>query len=84
MKKTEKKKKEKIRYIDDGRSIADMSGVGGAFSGSKAPKYYRSSAKERWQTYTDAVRRMFVPMLVVVCAIVIIYMILSVVFLFLA
>lgn len=89
-----KKKKEKIVYIDDGSTISDMSGVGGVgmFGEKKprksapkqAPVRYRTSSRERWQTYTDAVKRMFVPMLVVLGAIILIYMILSLVFLFLA
>jgi hypothetical protein len=89
-----KKKKEKVVYIDDGRTISDMSGVGGVgmFGEKKprktapkqAPLRYRTSSRERWQTYTDAVKRMFVPMLVVLGAIILIYMILSLVFLFLA
>ena len=89
-----KKKKEKVVYIDDGRTLSDMSGVGGVgmFGEKKprktapkqAPLRYRTSSRERWQTYTDAVKRMFVPMLVVLGAIILIYMILSLVFLFLA
>ena len=60
-----KKKKEKVRYIDDGRTIADMSGVGGS-------RYYRrdgqprSSLRAQWKTYCAAVKMMFVPMLVVI------------------
>ena len=89
-----KKKKEKVVYIDDGRTISDMSGVGGVgmFGEKKprntapkqAPLRYRTSSRERWQTYTDAVKRMFVPMLAVLGSIILIYMILSLVFLFLA
>ena len=77
-----KKKKEKVVYIDDGRTISDMSGVGGVgmFGEKKprktapkqAPLRYRTSSRERWQTYTDAVKRMFVPMLVVLGAIILI------------
>lgn len=78
-----KKKKEKITYIDDGRTIADMSGV------SSGPRLGGSGSrpapdpKEVWKTYWGAVKMMFVPMLVVVCAIVILYMILYAVFMFL-
>ena len=60
-----KKKKQKVKYIDDGRTVADMSGVGG-------PRYHtsgtrpRASFKEQWKTYTGAVRMMFLPMLVVI------------------
>jgi len=76
-----KKKKEKIVYIDDGRTIADMSNVQGPrlSRGSYRP---RPKAKDVWQTYKAAVKMMFVPMLVVICGIVIIYMILSAIFLF--
>jgi len=77
-----KKKKEKITYIDDGRTIADMSGVSGGprLSGS----YGRPplNPKEVWKTYWNAVRMMFVPMLVVICALGILYMILYALFLF--
>ena len=57
----EKKKKEKITYIDDGRTIADMSGVQ-----SGASKYFRnvpsySTGKEKWTTIFDAFRMMLLP-----------------------
>lgn len=78
-----KKKKEKIIYVDDGRTIADMSGVssGPRLSGRgvrPAPKF-----KDVWKTYWGAVKMMFTPMLVVVVAMCVIYMILYAVFLFL-
>lgn len=77
-----KKKKEKITYVDDGRTVADMSRVSGGMRLSHR-RYggTRSSAKEIWKTYLGAVKMMFVPMLVVICAIIILYMILSFVFL---
>ena len=59
-----KKKKEKIIYIDDGSTIADMSGVSG---GSK--RGARGSLKEQRQTFFKAMRMMFVPMLIVLGAI---------------
>ena len=79
-----KKKKEKITYIDDGRTIADMSGISGGprLSGNQYGRP-RSSAKEIWKTYLGAVKMMFFPMLLVICGIIIIYMILSFVFLLL-
>ena len=61
-----KKKKEKIVYVDDGRTIADMSGVQGG-----ASKYFRdngpsySSFKDKWTTFFDAFRMMLLPTLVV-------------------
>ena len=72
-----KKKKEKITYIDDGRTIADMSGTVGGRRVKVDPARPRSSMKERWDTYIAAVKMMFVPMLVVICAIIIVYMLFS-------
>ena len=56
-----KQKKEKITYIDDGRTIADMSEVH-----SGASKYFRnvpsySTFKEKWTTFFDAFRMMLLP-----------------------
>lgn len=62
-----KKKKEKITYIDDGRSFADLSnvhGMGGDFKFSKTGT--TSSPKEIWNTYWSAMKFMFKPMLVVI------------------
>lgn len=72
-----KKKKEKITYIDDGRTIADMSSTFGGRSRRVDPSRPRSSAMDKWNTYIAAVKMMFVPMLVVVCAIIIVYMLFS-------
>ncbi len=62
MSKNKKQKKEKVRYIDDGRTIADMSSVGGR----TAPKKdsHRVNYKESLKTYFAAVRLMFKPMLI--------------------
>lgn len=77
-----KKKKEKITYIDDGRTIADMSGIqSGPRLGGSNPYRPRPRAKDVWNTYWSAVKMMFVPMLVVVCGIIIIYMLMSLIFL---
>ena len=75
-----KKKKQKITYIDDGSSVADMSGVGGGKR--KAPNSPRPHAtfKEQWQTYTDAVKMMFLPMLAVIGGLVLIYGIMYLIF----
>lgn len=78
MKKENKKKKiEKITYVDDGSSIADMSAFGGRKKSSEkqnprkadAPRLLpgrHSTLKEQAQTYFAAVRMMFLPMLVVI------------------
>lgn len=67
-----KSKKDKVVYVDDGRSLADMS----AFR-KEPPKNTQShgTAKDRWNTYWAAVRMMFGPMLVVIVALCILYMI---------
>ena len=66
-KKQKKSKKQRVIYIDDGSSVADMSGTvksprGKSDKRSSAP---RSTFRECFQTYTDAVRMMFLPMLAV-------------------
>ena len=74
-----KKKKEKIIYVDDGRSVADMSGVQ---AGPRLKSTWRppSERKAIRQTYWNAVKKMFVPMLVVIVAICVMYMILWLIF----
>lgn len=77
-----KKKKEKVTYIDDGRTVADMSGVSsgprlmGRDAGRPGPSF-----REAWNTYWNAVKMMFVPMLVVICGLIVIYMLLTFLFL---
>ena len=45
------KKKEKITYIDDGRTIADMSNVSGGWTKSgRSPYTPPASFREQWQT----------------------------------
>ena len=78
MAKKEKKKREKVVWIDDGRTIADMSnlptrGIGRSLSDARPKKemsetekqFYRSQPKwrEYLATYFAAVRMMFLPML---------------------
>ena len=67
MSKNEKKKREKITYIDDGRTIADMSFTkkGKASSSVKdADKKPVSTWREKWRTYFDSVKIMILPMLI--------------------
>ena len=69
---SKKKKKEKITYIDDGRTIADMSGTSrmGAFgtrpSSTSGRGKKRSTFKEQRTPYFQAVKMMFIPMLCVI------------------
>ena len=70
----EKKKKEKVVYVDDGRTIADMSGVkgGGASKLFKNTPSY-STGKEKWTTFFDAFRMMLLPTLVFAGGIAVLY-----------
>ena len=77
-------KKEKITYVDDGRTIADMSNVTGGRGYFSRPKYVPGpSFKEAWKTYWNGVRMMFVPMLVTLLGIGLIYVIVWAIFSFL-
>ena len=65
-------KKEKITWVDDGRTIADMSGVGGrGYTDPKESKYARPSRysapmKEKLRTFFDAMGFMLLPTLAIV------------------
>lgn len=59
-----KAKKEKVVYIDDGRTIADMSGLPPRRT-DWFKKGTSSSFGDIWRTYWSAVRMMIRPMLVV-------------------
>ena len=78
MSRKNKKEKNKIEYVDDGRTIADMSALGG--SQKKSQPRQRATYREMFETYIAAVKRMFLPMLVVLgiiaAAFLIIYIIL--------
>ncbi|MBQ8474288.1 MAG: hypothetical protein IJ499_01340 [Clostridia bacterium] len=78
--KKDKKKKEKIVYIDDGRTIADMSGL--PQRRSLLSNGSHATFRERWNTYWAAVRMMLVPMFVVIGALAILYIIMAVLFWF--
>lgn len=69
-----KEKKQKIRYVDDGSTVADMSNVGRG--GAKKPQksgtpkrrsepLARSSGRDIFRTYIESVKLMFLPMLAV-------------------
>ena len=74
------KKKEKITYVDDGRTIADMSGVSGPRLGNRNPYRPAPKAKDVWKTYWNAVKMMIGPMIAVVCALGVIYMVMYFIF----
>ncbi len=63
-----KKKKEKVKYYDDGRTIADMSGLGGRKNDFQTDdKNFvrpRATLGEIVKTYFKAVKSMLVPMFI--------------------
>ena len=63
-----KKQKKKVKYIDDGRTIADMSGIGKKRPEKKLDDLNKpsSSFKAQWNTYWSTVKMMLLPMLVVI------------------
>ena len=76
-----KQKKEKITYVDDGRTIADMSGVTGGRNYAPRGSYVPGpSFKEAWKTYWNAVKMMFLPMMAVIAGIGVIYVIMLLIF----
>ena len=80
MAKNKKEKKEKIRYVDDGSSVADMSGVSGTRLSKRNPSHPGVNFKDAWHTYWDAVKMMFGPMLMVVVGLIVAYMIIYFIF----
>ena len=59
-----KKKKPKTVYYDDGRTVADMSYLGGRRA--KEPTGVKKSGwREKWRTYFQSVKMMLLPTLVV-------------------
>lgn len=79
------KKKEKITYIDDGRTIADMSGISaGSRLNDRNPYRPAPKFKDVWKTYWNAVRMMVKPMLVVIAAMAVVYLLAYLVLVFLA
>lgn len=67
-----KKKKEKITYVDDGRTIADMSGIGSRGytppkkDGYAKPLRYLSPLREQLRTFFDAMGFMLLPTMAIV------------------
>lgn len=79
------KKKEKIIYVDDGRTLADMSGISsGRRLGDRNPYRPAPKFKDVWKTYWNAVRMMVKPMLVVIAAMTVVYLLAYLALVFLA
>ena len=71
-----KKKKEKITYVDDGSTVADMSSVGKKKDsrGDGARSHYKGGFRDQFKTFTDAQRAMLMPMLVTLAIIAIAFL----------
>ena len=76
--KDKKNKKEKIIYIDDGRTIADMSGLPPRPAWTK--RGTTSSFKDIWRTYWQATRMMLLPTLIAVGILIVAYLIVTLIF----
>ena len=76
--KKKKKNKNKIIYIDDGRTLSDMSGVKGGLDWTR--KGTKSSFGDIWRTYWSAVGMMFKPMLVTIGFLLAAFLIISLIF----
>ncbi|MDD6201091.1 MAG: hypothetical protein PUB93_07475 [Firmicutes bacterium] len=75
------KKKEKITYIDDGRTIADMSGVSHGFSAPRRKSVVAGAGlKEQLRTFWGAMKMMFLPTLAVAGGMLTVYLILALIF----
>lgn len=73
-----KNKKQKITYIDDGRTIADMSGIPSRVKWAKSGT--SSSFKDIWRTYWSATKMMFKPTLIAVGFLVVVFLIVTLIF----
>ena len=69
-------KKEKITYVDDGRTIADMSGVPDYRPEKRHPATPHPKFKDAWNTYWAAVKMMIMPMCVVLAIITVLFLLL--------
>ncbi len=71
----DKQKKEKIKYIDDGRTISDMSGTSRGFMPPAKKKKDKPYVGETaWQTYIRSVKMMLKPMLFVIALIGVVFL----------
>ena len=71
-------KKEKITYIDDGRTIADMSNLPPRAQWTKQGT--TSSFRDIWRTYGQSTKMMLKPTLIAVGFLVVVYLIMTIIF----
>ena len=68
----QKPKEQKIIYIDDGSTVADMSGT---FKGGKEPPP-KTTFKEKFKTYFSVVKKMVLPLIITLLVFSLLYMLL--------
>ena len=79
------KKKEKIIWVDDGRTIADMSGVGPMRSifpkepAERKPLKYRAPLREQLRTFFDAMGLMLLPTLAIIGMLLVVFLIMYII-----
>ena len=78
-KKSDKPKKEKIVYIDDGRTLADMSNVSGGWFQKTEKAVSSTRFRDSWRTYWQMFRLMLVPAALAVGILVFLFLAASVV-----
>ena len=70
-----RRKKEKIIWVDDGRTVADMSGVPGSRASSRDSSRYSASMREKLGTFFDAMGFMLLPTLAMVGILIVTFLI---------
>ena len=76
--KEKKDKKQKIEYVDDGRTIVDMSAL--TPRSNWTGRGSSSSFKDIWRTYWQATKMMLLPTLAAVGLLVVVYLIVTLIF----
>ena len=72
--------KEKITYIDDGSTVADMSGLPDRRHETRHPASPRPKFKDVWHTYWAATKMMLLPTLVFGGGLLLVYLLITVIF----
>ena len=73
-------KREKITYVDDGSTIADMSGLADGRHEKRHPATPRPKFGEVWHTYWAATKMMLLPTLVFAGGLILIYIVIWLIF----
>ena len=72
-KKKKKTPKEKVVYYDDNSTVSDMSCLDRSGRKRNGEPKRRSTFREKWKTYWQAVKRMLLPMFIVLAVLFFVY-----------